>query len=380
MGDYWQAMFPSLPEIAKARGKQLPENPTPDFVYEMVGGKQTFYMPLYRDMLLRSLSKTAWPQEPMFTADFGVVETNHGFTLSCLVYFLPKAHFVHGIEPIEVSGIEPVDEAKVEQSVEQSLQVLRASKSMEREKTGVDAVIEDGDMVWCTLDAKIDGKPWAAGTMQKARIIVAKDRLQPLALYEAFLGKGVGNHQIEFVLTEKFGPLTGKLVKADLVVFAILSYVLPDWSDELAQQFGKPTIEELRHEKRAAARAKFIELWEGRVADAALAKLVERVEFDPLPTEWVKDQAKDRFGQLLQRARGDTKKVLDALGVPDEDTALLRLYETARNEAWAIIALLSYGEHVGIERDKDETMGNLTSYIRRAIKHLIDHNVVVCDG
>lgn len=380
MGEFWQIMLPDLPELIEAKTKKKPpENIHPDAVYEVFGGKTQFYMPMYHDMVMRDLSKTAWPREPIFTTDFGIVETNRGYTLSCLVYFVPKGRFENGVTPVEVKGVKPIDIDTVKRVVEQSMLALRASKSMEREKPGPDARIEDGDMAWCSMDARIDGKLWGAGTLKNARVIVSKDRLQPKELYEALLGKGVGNHQIEFVLSEKFGPLAGKVVKADLSVHAVLAYVLPDWSDELAQQFGKATYDELLKAQHDATYAKFVEDWEGKVADAALGKLIEQVTFDPIPTEWIKMKAKEQFDKLLSRARGDMQRVLEVLGAPNEDMAMLRLYEVSKREAWSIITLLSYGEHVGLPRGEDETMGSLSSYLQRSVRHLIDHDVVVRD-
>ena len=380
MGEFWQLMLPDLPELIEARTKQKPpENLTPDFVYSVWGGQWAFYMPMLHDAVVRDLSKAVFPREPIFTTEFGVVETNSGYSLTCLVYFVPKGHFQNGIKKIHVGGIPPVDESAVAATVDRAMATLRASKSMERDKPGLDAVIEDGDMAWCTMETRIDGKLWGAGLLKSARVIVSKDRLQPAELYAAFLGKGVGNHKVTFTLSSKFGPLEGKVVEADLIIHAVLAYVLPDWTDELAQQFGKKTYAELLQAQHDATKARAVEDWEGKVADVALMQLIEQVTFDPIPSEWIKMKAKERYDRLVSRARGNEKAVFDSLAVDDEDMALFRLYDVAKQEAWSVITLLSYGEQAGLVREEGEVMGNLSQYLRRCVRHLIDNNVVMHD-
>jgi hypothetical protein len=378
MGEYWQLMLPDLPELIEAKTKQkAPASLTPEAVYAAFDGKWSFYRPMLHDMVMRDLSKSAHPREPIYTTDFGVVETNKGYTLSCMVYFIPDGHFQNGIKPVVVKGIAPVDESAVDASVHQTLEGLRASQSMEREKKGDNVVIEDGDMAWCTLEPRIDGKLWGVGVLKSARVVVSKLRLQPESLYEAFLGKGVGNHKVQFTLPPKFGPLAGKVVDADLIVHGVLSYVLPDWNDELAQKLGKPTLDELRKTQYEDTKRRFVEAWENKVADQALMGLIEQVTFDPVPTEWVRMKAKEHYDRMLSAVRGKKKDLLATLGVDNDDTAMLQMYDMARKEAWSVIALLSYGKHVGLEREEGETIGHLSEYLRRSIRHLIDHHVEV---
>lgn len=376
MGEYWHVMLPDLPALIEAQiGRNVEEEELAlDFVYEVFGGKWQFYMPLIHELISVELRKAAAPREILFTSDVGIVECANSYLVSCQAYYVPIGYCTKGaFEKVTLAGFPPISDETINALATVELDKIRATQAVDGEKQGDNVVVEEGDVVWCSLEPRIDGQLWEAGALKRHRAILAKGAISS-DLYEAIEGKSVGNHKIQFTLTESFGPLAGKVVEADLTIHGILTRTLPEWSDELAKKLGAPSYDAVVSAQRDGWRRRKENERADQVATAAVVSLMQQMTFDPVPTEWVKMKATERYDSLLKRA-GSTEKLLTVTNAKDENQLMLRLYDSARGEVWSVITLLTYGAYAGIARKDDEVIGNLASYFQRVVDHLVHNDI-----
>lgn len=370
LGEFWAKMLPDLPEILASKTKKPVKEPlTQETVYAAYGGRWEFYKPLLHDTLMDALATACWPKEPLFVSDFSVSDSADSYILGCTVYFVPSVSFPETIRPVKVVDKNRFSEARIEEEVRSILHRMLSTKAVETEKQA--NIAEDGDSILCTIDAKIDGQPWGLGSLKNTRMHLVRDRVNPPELYEKLVGIRKGVSKVEFVLSDRFGPLAGRTVVADVVVHGILSCELPQWSDEIAKEFGSPTYQELYDRYYSSVKANVDNAREVDLGNEALAGLVEQVTFEPLPYKWLEMKGEERAHKYISKNGGDIKKTCAAMGLRTALELKARCIDEARTESWYIMTLFSYGQREGLKRDTTETLGNLSKYLRRALQHLL---------
>lgn len=378
LGEFWMKRLSELPDLlAQKTKKPIAEPLTQEAVYAVYGGRWEFYKPLLHDTLMNALATSCWPKEPLFVSDFAVTDNPDSYVLGCTMYFVPSVVFPDEIRQIEVVGKQCFSEGRVEEEVRSLLLKLLSTKAVETEKKEDKADV--GDVILCTIEAKIDGQPWGLGSLKNSRMHLVLDRVNPPELYEKLIGISKGVSKIVFVLSDRFGPLAGRTVEADVVVHGILSCELPQWTDDLAKEFGKPTYQDLRDGYYNSIKSNIENAREVDLGNEALAGLVEQVTFDPIPWKWLEMKGEERVHKHVSK-HGDVKKACAAMGLRTASDLKGKCVDEARTESWYIMTLLAYGLREGVVREKDETLGNLSQYLRRVLQHLLATHTIVKEG
>jgi hypothetical protein len=360
---------------AKKNGITVKSAYTMEEACEAVGGKWKLFESLLQELLRDSLKEKSWPREPMYTDTLEIIEDSNLVTLRCRVYFMPMATFVKNVDELRIDvpkhSAEDVDKRLADQ-----IEVIKAQKSMEHEKhnpfTSTASVVEEGDIAVCTIRPRIDGKPWTVGEITNNKMRVIQGGCHPDELRLQLLGKSVGQHLITFVLNDKFGDMTGKVVEANVIIHSILTYKLPDWNDDLAKQCGHETIQSYEDSIREQVVRGLTQNWESKASHEAVQNLIECCEFEPIPSEWIMAKANEKINQQVSRFGNDIKKMCEAYQVKTQEDLINRISLLCTTEAYSVIALFTYGVTHNIERSKDEGLGNFSSYLQKCVHQLLD--------
>jgi hypothetical protein len=332
------------------------------------------YNPLLKQLTENSVREKIWPRDMIFSTDFGLVEDEKHLTLTCRYWEYPTATFTKDLQDFEIQLPKPT-ETEIKIRVTDQFEAYRHQKSREYEKTNAfsdDTSVADGDMVVITVNPTIDDKPWKAGQIKNNKMRVLKGSLHPDTFYNKLIGLKVGNHLLQFDLNEKYGPDAGKTVKAEVTIHSILTYALPDVDDELAKQLSFKSLEEMQTKTHSQVEDFLVQQWEGKAAEEIITALIERAEFGPVPESWIRVKAENILEHQLRAVKGELNKLLEAWKVQSKFEILQRLGVLAKNEAYQVVAIMSYGDMLGITRDKDTELGNISTYLQKVLKHLIE--------
>jgi hypothetical protein len=352
-----------------------------DEVARILGNKFAIFEPLLQDLLLQCLQEKVWPDEPLFTTNFMLdeqpVDGVDGLTLACRVFLNEPASFEKPFELV-VSHPRPSEE-NIASEFEKRMAMYLAQRSREFEKTnplGAQVCVEEGDIAVISTQPIIEGEPWKVGTLTKNKLRVIQGGCHPDEFRQQLLGLAVGNHSIKFTLNEKFGKQAGKEVSMDLTIHSILTYQLPDWSDEIAQECSFKTLEQMREEVRKQAERTQTQAWEQKASHEVLTTMIAAADFEPLPEEWLTQKANSKFDQLLRSVKGDEQQLIKLTNTSNRDHLLFVLASQARIEACQEIALFSWGLANGMQRTKEKDLGNFKAFLRDVMERALSEAII----
>lgn len=381
--DWWweQAKDSLAPQLIEAKlGKKSLREKTKKRTraeVEKFLGKFTLYEGLFRDLLQQCVEEKVYPDNPLFITNFALSEVSEGLNLECRVYLMTKGRFpsVRAGTPdqkftIVVSQERPTEES-IQAAVEDRFSLYQRQRSREFEKMqgplGEELSVEEGDVVVISTQPKVDGVPWTVGTLTKNRLRVLKGGCHPDEFRTKLLGLQVGNHHISFPLNDQFGKMAGKIVEMDLTIHSILTYALPDWSDEIAKECGYSTLEVMRTEVQKLVVRQVMTQWEQKVSHEVLTQLVSAAEFDELPDEWLNFKVNERYDALLRQCQGDEKQLFEKTK-SSQAQILSELVGYVRTEVYQLMALWGWGYMQGIQRDRDTDLDDFKGYLSRVLE------------
>jgi FKBP-type peptidyl-prolyl cis-trans isomerase (trigger factor) len=338
-------------------------------------GEWGMYDPLLQQLVVDALMEKIWPKELLYSTDNGLDTTGEHLILTCRYFLTPKVHFVKGLDDLKIRQAKPTED-DIEKMVLVQKEALRNMHSREHEKL-VDvgsAIIEDGDIAVVTATPTMDGVPWLPGTLKNNKMRIKKGSLHPDEMYQKMLGLEVGNHTFEFTLDEKYrsAKLEGKVVKMSITVHSILTYALPEWTDELAKELGSDNLQAFDEKIHLQVTNLLKNQWQQRAGQEAIGALIERGVFEPVPEAWLRIKSMQKLDMQLRHYKNDLKALLAAWNVPDKEEVIKRLAHLSQQEIYQYAALLQYLEDKGVERDKETEFGTISNSLHKALTLLME--------
>lgn len=255
---------------------------------------------------------------------------------------------------------EKVDEAKVEESLQQ----LREAQA---DWKPVDRTVEPGDLVTVTAKGSADGSQFV--NMESVDYLADADNPNPLPGFSAAL-VGVepgGTKSFTLEAPEDFSKheIAGKRAEFEVSVTNIRSKVLPELTDDLVKGLGEDlnTIADLRSRIRENLEARASQALRESLEEKVLEELVERTEFDvpPLLLEHEAEHILYDQQSTLRRYNIDFQQYMQRTGRTGEEM-LAEARDTAEKRLKRTLVLDRLADAESIEPTGDEINEELEQF------------------
>jgi len=330
------------------------------------------YRQLLEDLYRREIVESTYPDtDVIMLGDFSIEEAGTELLMFGQAYLIPDFKFservIQKLSSREMSvKHRTVSQQEIDQSVNKVLESLLANHSLEREKIhpfGAEVQIEEGDLVLATIRPTINGEIWKVGVLDRGKMRIVRGGLHPEAFREQLIGKTVGSHNVSFVLDSKFGSDEGSTVETTVTIHAILSYVLPDWTNDLAQKFGSETVDQLKATVRAKCESNLKQHWEASVVTELFPQIMDNSECGVIPMAMILTKTKELLDNWLKRSK--VEDLYKAYNVASERELIARLKLEVQDELSHYVLMWNLGKVLGVERKKEESLGNSKAYMQR---------------
>lgn len=278
-------------------------------------------------------------------------------------------------EPVEVKDEHlkmsfEIPKLKTEDYVSYRLRAFSAMHPILRNKETDDGTLlsaEDGDMVEVSVEAQLDGKPFAHGSHEATNIRLIKGSVRPDSLYDNLIGRKPGDElhivtsnpeEIPSSFEKDFAGK--KKFEINVKVNHVFTCEDSEIDDDLAITAGYENLEQWKSALNDSAER----INKGREDQLkrtlVLDHLIETFDYQCFTEEWAKEKAMELEG----KGYSNTQPMRDELKKVATHTVLLKYI----------------GEHLGIEwleeeREKDIYHRNENGYAEQVLNHLIENMV-----
>lgn len=201
-----------------------------------------------------------------------------------------------------------VDQKKVDKTFEDLRQLRAQEKLVKREA-------KKGDKVTVDFTVKQNNVPIEGGQAKKQPVVIGENQFIP-GFEEQITGLKAGDEK-KFPLTfpEKYPQktLAGKKCDFEVKVHEVFELTLPELDDKLAQSFNFKTLEEFKEKIKENITTESEQKEKERLELALLEEIIERSEFDPLPSMLLDAEIEKMMHELKQQVEGQQAKFEDYL-------------------------------------------------------------------
>ncbi|MDR1835432.1 MAG: trigger factor [Fusobacteriaceae bacterium] len=193
--------------------------------------------------------------------------------------------------------------------LDQEMKLMQNSKSQQK-AAEKDYQAQTGDIVDVAYEGFIDGTPFEGGKSDSQML-----RLGSKTFIDTFEDQLTGytagqEGEVHVTFPEKYHSqdLAGKPAMFKVKVNAIKQVILPEWSDELAKEFGYESLADLKEKKREEIKARE----ERRAENAYRGKLLEKISAETkveLPFTMIANEIGNRIRELEQQLGGQGIKL-----------------------------------------------------------------------
>lgn len=233
---------------------------------------------------------------------------NNDFIYKVKMPILPKVKLGQYKELNIKSQENKVDEKELEKTLEQ-LKEMKAKETVKNDKA------EIGDKLTVDIFMFSSGVPVEGGEGQGATIILGKDYFIP-GFDEKLIG-ALKDETKEFTLAypkEHYQKhLAGKNIDFKVKVKEIMQREVPKLDDSLAQSLQFKNIEELKEAIKKNILTEKEKKEEMRKEKDLMEKLIEKSQFDEMPEEIIKEEAKGMIEEMKRNVEAQGGKFTDYL-------------------------------------------------------------------
>ena len=372
---YWNRVKDSLnPELVKAAMKGGFRELRRDRVVDAAGGASKFYAPIIAEMVERSMESQE--RQALVVLAAKITETVTHFVVNAAVHLEPEVHWkkpIPGIDvPLEVR-VPKLDPDLASKLADRSLQEAAELNAI-LTPLGDEVVGEDGQVAVVDVDSYIDGEVWEPGRATAKKWLLDRAVHRVPELYSALIGMQQGTtKELSFVLSDKFGDMSGKTVNAKLRLIQLYSRKPANIDDDLAKSNGHDTIDAYRTMFKNEADDNIKRSSKGIVDSGIYASLldVDIVDVDPIPYAWMASKGNEIYAQARAMVETDQqlleqfKDVKDASGnrvVEDKSDAVAYIAQQAARSLITDLVLRSWGKKKGIVGPTK--LADMSDYVR----------------
>ncbi|MDY0212075.1 MAG: trigger factor [Desulfuromonadaceae bacterium] len=284
--------------------------------------------------------------EPAIQSSGKLVE-DKAFTYEFHVEIKPK------IENLAYTGLSlkkeiyAFDDSVVDAQVEQMLDSRTQKEAVERD------AVQNGDFVTLDFEGFVDAEAFAGGAAQDHELEVGSGSFIP-GFEDQLVGMKRGEEgEVRVTFPEEYGndDLAGKEATFKVKISEIKEKVVPELTDELAQEFGADSAEDLREKIKENFARQEKQRIEEELKERLMAQLVERN-----PMEVPETMVAGQLDFMLQNIKGRLKSqgmTLEMMGMNEE--AFRAMYnDTAVKQVQGSLILEAVGSAENISVDENE--------------------------
>ncbi len=227
----------------------------------------------------------------------------------------------------------------------------------------------EGDMVVVDFEGRVDGEPFEGGRGEGAQLILGSGQFLP-GFEEGLVGARAGEtRDVEVAFPDDYprAELAGKTAVFTVTVKEVRKAVVPEVSDDLAQQFGLTDLDALKKAVRDQLEQEARELSRQAAKRLLLDELAARYDF-PVPEGMVALEYRQIWEQIKRDmiASGAAKpEELEGQDEPEDEAERQEFRAIAERRVRLGLLLSEVGLANNIEISRDELMRKVAEEARR---------------
>ena len=278
--------------------------------------------------------------------------------LVSVIYFVPELKMNGTINwAVKHPPIPPEEE----EWGRRQLEVQRQHRIFEPDEGGVD--VTEGHQVFLDVTASIEGEPYVKGTFQGQWLEVEVVSIPEL---KAALLEHKKGDLFEVSFTQQLDPeVAGKTVDASVKVHDLKIIRTPEVDDDLAKDAGYGDLVDFRKRFHTDYVKYLQNARQATATDHVLGQIMMQSRVPAFPEEWVGKNIERLIARHLEQFKGDLKKGMAALGVPDKESFEQSFKGQLYREYMQQLAVRAYCKMYEIEEPgSDEMFESILSQVK----------------